>query len=133
MDKIKILFLCTGNSCRSQMAEGLVNSVYGAKFHACSAGVKPEKEISQLAVEVMGEIGINISNNKPKNLSQFKDDSFEYVVTLCSNAQENCPYFPAKTKVIHKGFQDPMPTNDIKIYRNVRDEIKSFIRELCNS
>ena len=133
MDRIKILFLCTGNSCRSQMAEGLVNSLCGDKFQAYSAGIKPEKEVSPLAVRAMSEIGIDISKQRPKNTDQFKGMSFDYVVTLCSDAQENCPYFPAKTKVIHKGFLDPMHSNDINVYRNVRDQIKLFIEEFCRN
>lgn len=113
------------------MAEGFINSLCSDKFSASSAGIKPEKKISPLAVKVMSEKGIDISKQRPKDVAEFKGISFDYVVTLCSNAQENCPYFPAKTKVIHKGFTDPMPSNDINVYRVVRDQIESFIKELC--
>jgi len=129
-DRVKILFLCTGNSCRSQMAEGFVNALKKEKYEAYSAGTHPAEEISSLAVKAMNEVGIDISKQKPKGIEQLKGIRFDYVVTLCEDAKENCPYFPAKVKVIHKGFQDPMPSNDLAVYRKVRDQIKDFIESI---
>jgi arsenate reductase (thioredoxin) len=135
MNKKNILFLCTGNSCRSQMAEAICNRYRGNEFDCYSAGVEKSERIDPRAVKVMAEIGLDISNKKPKSTNQLPVKEFDYVVTLCSHANETCPYFPAKTKVIHRGFDDPpVITKDIvdeeKIldqYRRVRDEIRAFI------
>jgi len=136
-DKKKILLLCTGNSCRSQMAEAWTRHLRGDDYEAYSAGIEP-KGIDHMAVHVMNEAGINISSQQSKSIDSLGMLEFDYVVTLCDNARESCPYYPAGTELIHKGFDDP-PTlakdakNDkevINIYRRVRDEIKDFIMSL---
>lgn len=133
----KVLFLCTGNSCRSQMAEALLNTLRPDRFEAYSAGVAP-KGIDPIAVEVMKEIGIDISKSRSKDIEEFKDIEFDYVITLCDSAKDACPFFPAKKKVIHKPFEDPpvlaKEAKDreevYKIYREVRDKIRDFVLNL---
>ncbi len=136
-DKKKILFLCTGNSCRSQMAEAWTRHLRGDDYEAYSAGIEP-KGIDQMAVHVMSEAGVDISSQRSKSIDSLGMSEFDYVITLCDNARESCPYYPAGTELIHKGFDDP-PTlakeakNDkeiINIYRRVRDEIKEYIKDL---
>jgi len=135
MDKKSILFLCTGNSCRSQIAEAFCKKYHSDKFNCYSAGVEKEKEIDHRAVKVMSEIGIDISMAKPKSTVDLPQKEFDYVITLCSHAHEVCPYFPAKTKVIHHAFDDPPviirgvtgEENILNLYRRIRDEIKTFI------
>ncbi len=132
--KSRILFLCTGNSCRSQMAEAWTNALKGDWFEAYSAGVRP-KGIDPLAVEAMAEAGIDISKQESKDIDSFGDMEFDYVVTLCDNARESCPFFPAKTGLIHHGFDDPpklAETTDDKEeikahYRRVRDQIRVLV------
>jgi arsenate reductase len=127
IDKIKLLFLCTGNSCRSQMAEGLTKTYKGDTIEAYSAGTQPADRVAPYAVQAMNEIGIDISEYYPKNTDRLKNITFDYVITLCSHANETCPFFPAKVKVIHKGFDDPTCLAE---YRKTRDEIKSYILTL---
>jgi arsenate reductase (thioredoxin) len=130
----KILFLCTGNSCRSQMAEAWTNYLKKDKYTAYSAGISP-KDVDQRAVKVMSEVGIDISKQKSKDIDSLSDMEFDYVVTLCDNANEACPFFPAKTRLMHKGFDDPPRLSEgvsdedeaLKYYRRVRDEIKTFV------
>jgi len=136
-EKKKILFLCTGNSCRSQMAEAWTRHLRSDDYEAYSAGIEP-KEIDHMAVHVMSEAGIDISSQRSKSIDSLGMIEFDYVITLCDNARESCPYFPAKTALIHKGFDDPPALakdakNDkevINIYRRVRDEIKDYIMNL---
>ena len=136
-EKSKILFLCTGNSCRSQMAEAWTNQLKGDKFEAYSAGVAP-KPIDARAIQAMAEAGVDISGQKSKDLDVFGSLEFDYVITLCDNARESCPYFPAKTRVIHKGFEDPPKLAEnakteeeaMSHYRRVRDEIRAFVERL---
>ncbi len=136
-EKTNILFLCTGNSCRSQMAEAWTNYLRGDQFMAYSAGVEP-KEIDPRAVKAMAEAGVDISAQSSKDIDSLGDMEFDYVVTLCDNAKESCPFFPARTRLIHKGFDDPpklaLDTDDVEEamshYRRVRDEIKAFVEEL---
>ena len=133
-EKMKILFLCTGNSCRSQMAEAWTRHLRGDEFDAYSAGIEP-KEIDPRAVKAMAEVGIDISLQKSKDIDSLGPIEFDYVITLCDNAREACPYYPAKTKLIHKGFDDPprlaegakSEDETMEHYRRVRDEIKGFI------
>lgn len=135
--KKTILFLCTGNSCRSQMAEAWTRHLKGDRFEAFSAGVKP-KGVDPRAVNAMAEAGVDISSQKSKDVTSFGDLEFDYVVTLCDNARESCPYFPAKTKLIHKGFGDPPSLAEnagneeeaMSHYRRIRDEIKAFVEAL---
>jgi len=132
--KLKVLFLCTGNSCRSQMAEAWTNRLKGDHFEAYSAGVQP-KRIDPRAIKVMAEAGVDISSQESKNVDAFGNPEFDYVITLCDNARESCPYFPAKTKLIHQGFEDPPKLAEnagneeeaMSHYRRVRDEIKAFV------
>ena len=126
--KSKILILCTGNSCRSQMAEGFLKS-FNNEIEVYSAGTNPEKRINPLTVKVMSEVGINISLNKPKNVNLFVEKIFDYVITVCDNAKESCPIFLGKIgETIHIGFDDPAEAkgSDEEIlfeYRRIRDLI----------
>jgi arsenate reductase len=129
-NKKKVLFLCTYNSARSQIAEGLLDTYFRYKYESFSAGIKPTS-INPYAVEVMKEIGIDISNHYSKSINEFKDKKFDYVVTVCNNAKESCPFFPGK-KIIHKGFDDPTKiVGDIEeilnYFKKIRDEIKDWI------
>jgi len=132
---IKILVLCTGNSCRSQMAEGFLKSINN-DFEVYSAGTHPEKEVNPFAVNVMKEKGINISSNIPKNVNDFVNEPFDYVITVCDNAKEVCPVFTGNVKhMLHVGFEDPalaIGTNDEKlnVYRSIRDQIEIEFRKL---
>ena len=130
MSKKQVLFICTHNSCRSQMAEGLLNQYCEEGFKASSAGVK-QTRVHPLAIQVMDEINIDISQHRSKLIDEFRDTKFDYVVTVCDHAKETCPFFPAK-KVLHKRFFDPgrmKGTQEEKLnaFRNVRDEIKEWI------
>jgi arsenate reductase len=133
----KVLFLCTGNSCRSQMAEGLTTHLLGNSIEAFSAGTDPQP-LNQYAVEVMQEIGIDISRHRPKQLSEFENTPLNLIVTVCDNAAKSCPTPSRGTKVIHAPFDDPprltsgMVGKDeiLMHYRRVRDEIKQFISTL---
>ncbi len=132
MKKQTVLFLCTHNSARSQMAEGLLNTFFKSKYHAFSAGITP-KEVNPYAIEVMKEIGIDISDNRSKSIEEFRDMTFDFVVTVCNNAKESCPFFPGK-KILHKSFENPSIFNGeieetLAIFRKVRDEIKQWIIE----
>lgn len=135
--KIKILFLCTGNSCRSQMAEGWARHFHGDKFEFYSAGIE-KHGMNERAIKVMKEAGVDISKQYSKTLEELGPVHFDFVYTVCGHANEHCPYFPGKAKVVHVGFDDPPKlvkglTNEEEIlghYRRVRDEIKEFAREL---
>lgn len=125
---MKALILCTGNTCRSQMAEGIMRKLY-PEADIFSAGTKPEKEVNPYAVQVMAEMGIDISDQYPKSVNQFIKKSFDYVITVCDNARQICPVFTGKVRNrLHIGFEDPADatgTDDEKmlVYRKVRDEI----------
>jgi len=135
--KKRILFLCTGNSCRSQMAEGFTRSIWPMRFDAYSAGIEPHS-LSASAVEVMAEAGVDISTHRSKHIDELKAISFDYVITVCDHAHEHCPMLPQKTKVIHIGFDDPprlaeqakTPEEALDCYRRVRDEIRAFVETL---
>ena len=132
--KQTILFLCTGNSCRSQMAEAWTRRLKGNMFTPYSAGVEVHG-IDPRAVTVMAEVGLDISHHQSKHVDTLSDMDFDYVITVCDHAHEACPFFPAKTKVMHAGFDDPpMLAKSAKSeeealghYRRVRDEIKTFV------
>ncbi|CAB5121814.1 Arsenate reductase (EC thioredoxin-coupled, LMWP family [Olavius algarvensis associated proteobacterium Delta 3] len=134
MHSITILYLCTGNSCRSQMAEAWTNRLKGDSMTAYSAGVAP-KGIDPRAVKAMAEIDIDISGNSSKDIDAYPDMEFDYVITLCDHANESCPFFPGKTKRIHKGFDDPpklakgaaSEEEAMADYRRVRDEIRQYV------
>lgn len=136
-DKVKILFLCTGNSCRSQMAEGWTRHLKGDRIEPASAGVDP-KGLDPLAVKAMAEAGVDISAQGSKHVEDLKQIAFDYVVTVCDHASENCPLFPGPTRVVHVGFEDPPKlaagvedeAERIRPYRRVRDEIRAFVETL---
>lgn len=132
----KILFLCTGNSCRSQMAEGFCKHYHAGTYECFSAGIEAHG-LNASAVAVMNEVGIDISDQKSKTVAQLPDLEFDYVVTVCGDADENCPFFPAKTKKLHIGFDDPakhqndMPDDQkMAVFRRVRDEIRQMVLNL---
>lgn len=135
--KLKVLFLCTGNSCRSQMAEGWARHLKGDIIEPHSAGIKTHG-LNPSAVKVMAEAGVDISGHQSKLLGSLAGVDFDYVVTVCDNAHESCPIFPGRTKVVHVGFDDPprlaqsCTTEDAKLecYRRVRDEIRAFVETL---
>jgi arsenate reductase len=123
--KKKILFLCTGNSARSQMAEGLLRSAAGDRFEVFSAGTHP-KGLHPRSTEVMNEIGIDISTHTSKDVDSFIGQQFDYVITVCDRAKEHCPVFPG-SEPIHWGFDDPAeapPDERLRPFRRVRDEIR---------
>lgn len=126
----KVLFICTHNSARSQMAEGILRDLYGERFEALSAGSKPTA-VDPRAISVMAEIGIDISPHRSKSVSEFYGKDIDYVVTLCSDAKEVCPFFPGAREYFHRGFVDPAEKSDpeeaIVAFRQVREEIKDWI------
>ncbi|MBN2068934.1 MAG: arsenate reductase ArsC [Opitutales bacterium] len=139
--KLKILFLCTGNSCRSQMAEGWTRHLQGDRIEAYSAGIETHG-LNPNAVKVMAEAGVDISGHRSQHIDEFRDVALDYVVTVCGHAHETCPYFPAGCKVVHVGFQDPprmarelaeqgaTEEAQLECYRTVRDEIRRFVESL---
>jgi len=136
-EKLKVLFVCTGNSCRSQMAEGWANHLKADLIDAYSAGVNPA-HLSSRAVEVMAEAGVDISSHMSKHVYDLQGIEFDYVVTVCDNAKENCPVFTGKTKLVHKSIQDPtflIGTKEqvLVAFRKVRDEIRAFIETMPES
>lgn len=135
--KLKILFLCTGNSCRSQMAEGWTRHLKANTIEAYSAGIETHG-LNPNAVKVMAEAGVDISTHRSKHVDEIKAIAFDYVVTVCDQAHESCPLFPGKTKIVHVGFDDPprlakeakSEEEALDCYRRVRDEIKAFVAKL---
>jgi arsenate reductase (thioredoxin) len=139
-NKMKILFLCTGNSCRSQMAEGWARHLKGDALEPHSAGIEPHG-LNPLAVKVMAEAGVDISHQRSKGVHEMISVPFDYVITLCGHAEEHCPVFAGRTKVVHVGFDDPpllalgakTDEETLMSYRRVRDEIRAFIQSLPDS
>jgi arsenate reductase len=135
--KLKVMFLCTGNSCRSQMAEGWAHALKRDVIEAYSAGVDPHG-MNPRAIAAMAEAGVDITGQRSKHVDELADVTFDYVVTVCGHANETCPRFTGDTKVVHVGFDDPpklaagAKTDDEAMphYRRVRDEIKQFIETL---
>jgi arsenate reductase len=133
MPKAKVLFLCTGNSARSQMAEGYLRSVAGDDFEAMSAGIEP-KGLNPLAVEAMKEIGIDISRQTSKDVTGFLGQAIPYVITVCDNAKARCPIFPRTYKFLHWSLEDPAEAvgshdEQLAVFRRVRDEITQRIEQ----
>lgn len=130
----KVLFLCTANSCRSQMAEAVTRSIFGRQIEAFSAGVRPAPSVNRIAIDVLQEIHVSTDGLYPKQARELSTIAFDLVVTVCSNAAEDCPFFPGCKRQEHVGFDDPPvvagePTADeLAVYRRVRDEIVAFIR-----
>jgi arsenate reductase len=135
---MKVLILCTGNSCRSQMAQGFLQS-FDKRNLVCSAGTFPASKVNPNAIKVMGEVGIDISGNTPKNVDLYLDDEWDYVITVCDDAKETCPLFSGKVKYrLHMGFEDPSNTTGsedfvMSEFRRIRDEIKSVFYEFYNN
>ena len=140
IEKMKILFLCSGNSCRSQMAEAWTRHLKGEQIEAYSAGVNAGG-LDPRAVKAMAEAGVDISGQKSKLVDDLPETDFDYVITLCDQARETCPFFPAKFKVLHRTFDDPPALaagagdeeEAMRHYRRVRNEIKSFIEDMPNN
>ena len=140
-DKLKLLFLCTGNSCRSQMAEGWTRALKSDTIEVYSAGIETHG-LNPHAVTVMAEAGVNISEHQSQHLDEFQDVDLDLVITVCGHAHENCPWFPAQCRVVHVGFEDPpalarevearggSAQEALDCYRRVRDEIKAFVEGL---
>lgn len=134
LQKLRILFLCTGNSCRSQMAEGWARHLKGDVIEPYSAGIDTHG-LNPNAVKVMAEVGVDISGHRSKNVTEIADMPLDYVITVCGHAHETCPVFTGKAKVIHVGFDDPpalaktakTEQEALNHYRRVRDEIKAFV------
>ncbi|MBI9110207.1 arsenate reductase ArsC [Maridesulfovibrio ferrireducens] len=143
-NKLNILFLCTGNSCRSQMAEGWARHLKSDLINAYSAGIEIHG-LNLNAVKVMAEAGVDISGHKSRHIDEFKDVAIDFVVTVCGHAHETCPYFPGNCKVTHVGFDDPpkmakeladkgaSEEEQFYCYRKVRDEIKAYVETLPES
>jgi arsenate reductase len=142
--KLKLLFLCTGNSCRSQMAEGWTRHLKGEQIEAYSAGIETHG-LNPHMVKVMAEVGVDVTSQKSENIRDFADTQLDVVVTVCGHAHETCPIFPANCKVVHSGFPDPpkmakelaeqgaSEDEQLECYRKVRDEIKSYVASLPHS
>jgi arsenate reductase (thioredoxin) len=131
-EKKRVLILCTANSARSQMVEGLLRHEAAERFEVASAGVEPT-HVRPEAVEVMREIGVDISQHRSKSVDEFAGQEFDYVITVCDNANERCPIFPGNTKRLHWSFDDPAAVEGdhdtrLKVFRRVRDEIRHRLR-----
>ena len=140
-DRLKLLFLCTGNSCRSQMAEGWTRHLKGEVVDAYSAGIETHG-LNPHAVKAMAEAGVDITSQRSENIKDFADQKLDVVVTVCGHAHETCPIFPADCRVVHVGFEDPpkmarelaeggaSEEEQMNCYRKVRDEIKAFVETI---
>ena len=133
MAKKRVLILCTGNSCRSQMAEGFLRHLGSDRFEVFSAGIKPT-QVNPLAIKVMAEVGIDISSHRSKSAMEFIRQQFDYVITVCDNAKQTCPVFPGKYKKIHWDLEDPAEASGseedrLVVFRKIRDQIQNNISE----
>ncbi len=131
MSKKRVLILCTGNSARSQMAEGLLKSVAGERLEVFSAGTRPVG-LNPNAVKAMSEVGIDIGGHRSKSVEEFAGQQFDYVITVCDDAKESCPIFPGGITRLHKSFEDPAAAPDgqqLESFRRVRDQIRDWLRE----
>jgi arsenate reductase len=128
----RVLFLCTANSARSQMAEALVNHFLAPRWEARSAGTQPASSVHPMAIVAMAELGIDISNQKPKSTEDFRNESFDVIVTLCDDAAKNCPLWHGPGQILHIGFPDPVPDGasrpgQLDVFRDVRDDIRETV------
>jgi len=128
----RVLILCTGNSARSQMAEGLLRQLAGNRFEVFSAGTKPGT-VRPEAIAVMNEIGIDISRHRSKHVDEFSEQPFDYVLTVCDNAKESCPTYPVGTKQVHQSFEDPAAVRGseaerMDAFRRVRDQLAAYLK-----
>ena len=136
--KQQVLILCTGNSARSQMAEGLLRHDAGDRFDVFSAGTRAS-QVRPEALAAMKEIGIDISSHRSKHVDEFAGRPFDYVITVCDNAKESCPLFPGETKRIHQSFEDPpapgvgTEAERLAIFRRVRDELRTYLRSFAKN
>ena len=135
--KPNVLFLCTGNSCRSQMAESFLRQMAGERFNAHSAGTNPTS-VNPLAIAVMGEKGIDISQHRSKNATEYLEQRFRYIITVCDHANEHCPIFPGPSIRLHWSFADPAAAKGteeerLRVFRRVRDEIQDKIRSFVEA
>ena len=135
MNKRRVLVLCTGNSCRSQMAEGLIRHFLGERWEAYSAGTRPAGYVHPLAVQVMRELGVDISGQRSKSVDEVRDTAFDLVVTVCDEAARECPVWPGGGQQVHVGFPDPAgatgsETERLEVYRRVRDAIRQHLLPL---
>jgi arsenate reductase len=134
-DKKRVLILCTGNSARSQMAEGLLRHDAGDLFEAASAGTRPSS-VRPEAIAVMAELGIDISSHRSKSVAQFDGEKFDYVITVCDSARESCPVFFGAATRLHRSFDDPAAVTGsevdrLVVFRRVRDELRAYLREFA--
>jgi arsenate reductase (thioredoxin) len=132
----RVLFLCTGNSCRSQMAEGWLRHLAGKRFEVASAGTKPAG-LHPDAILIMREAGIDISGQRSKNVSELLQQQFDFVITVCDSAKESCPYFPAEVRRLHWSFPDPAAAagtdeQRLTVFRRIRDQIADRVREFVS-
>jgi len=138
--KLKLLFLCTGNSCRSQMAEGWARQLKGDLIESYSAGIEA-RGLDPRAVKAMAEVGVDISGQRSKPVREVMGIDFDYVITVCGHARESCPIFPGKAKIVHHGFDDPpqlaagarTEEEALAHYRRMRDEIRAYVETLPES
>ncbi len=133
MPKERVLILCTGNSARSQMAEGLLRHDFGDRFEVFSAGTKPS-HVRPEAIKAMSELGIDLSGHRSKHVDEFVGQEFSYVITVCDNAKESCPIFPGKTQRIHWSFEDPAGVQGseeerLAAFRKIRDQIREHFAQ----
>ena len=136
-EKTSILFLCTGNSCRSQMAEGFARHFHGDKYEIYSAGIE-KHGMNEFAMQVMQEADVPIDKQFSKTTEELPTQEIDFVITVCGHADDNCPFFPAQTRILHNGFDDPpklalqVESHEEKLncYRRVRDEVKAFAQQL---
>jgi len=129
MSKKRVLLICTGNSARSQMAEGLVNHLLGGTWEAFSAGIRPAERVNPLAIQAMAELGVDISAHRPKSIDEFRQAAFDVVITVCDQAARNCPAWLGQGHVTHMGFPDPAMAQGsdeerLQVFREVRDAIR---------
>ena len=134
-NKLRVLVLCTGNSCRSQMAEGWLRARYGDRVEAYSAGSQPSGFVHPLAVQAMAEVGVDISGGRSKPMQEFMDQPFDLVLTVCDSAAEACPVFPGPARRMHRDFDDPAKaagTDEevLAVFRRVRDEIAGWLGDI---
>ena len=136
--KQRVLFLCTGNSCRSHMGEGWLRQLGGDRFEALSAGAKPSGYVHPLAIKVMAEAGVDIAGHRSKDIREFDGQSLDVLVTVCDNARESCPFFAGAKRTIHHSFDDPAHATGsdeekLAVFRRVRDEIRVWVEEFVKT
>jgi arsenate reductase (thioredoxin) len=133
----RVLFLCTGNSCRSHMAEGWLRHLAGDRYESLSAGAKPAGYVHPLAIKAMAEVGVDISQHRSKSIAEFDGQTLDVLVTVCDNAREACPVFAGAKQTIHHSFDDPAHAmgseeEKLRVFRRVREEIRAWIEEFIH-